>query len=465
MSRISSHLQHHRLGRLGARLSTAALALGLLLPQVAAAGSWEARSVAGMDVHVYTPDGVSPVGDGRGLMIVMHGCVQKADDLKANGNLEAGAEAFGVVMAVPQVPGGGVYAGCWDYYGAAHTRDNRHNDDLLALTDELSADAGLEIDPDQVYITGFSSGGGEALILGCLAPDVFAGAGIAAGPSVGTEAVQIGFVSTDTAAAAALCESLAAANAGDFSTQLAAVYAGTSDFTVAQDYATINAEMFALRYGGLSPEPGALDVAGLAGYEPAGEGTLWSDGDGPRIALIKATGGSHAWPAGSGAGGVTSFVEAKGVDYGSFLAEFFTTNNRRVDPVGEETTSTGGDSDSDGSGSDGTDGSGSGGSSDGSSGGSSASDSGSGGSSGSSDAGTGGSSGGGTDGSDSDASDSASDSASASATANYGSFGGGDDDGEGGCACSVDDPDAPGSLLGLSCFALGLLVRRRRSRA
>jgi poly(3-hydroxybutyrate) depolymerase len=405
------------------------------------------------------------VGDGRGLLVVMHGCVQKADDLKANGNLEAGAESFGVVMAVPQVPGGGVYAGCWDYYGAAHTRDNRHNDDLLGLTAELIDDASLEIDPDQVYISGFSSGGGEALIMGCLAPDVYAGAGIAAGPSVGTEAVQIGFVSTDTASAAALCETLAGANAGDFSTQLAAVYAGTLDYTVAQDYATINAEMFALRYGGLSPEPGALDVASLAGHEPAGEGTLWSDDDGPRIALIQATGGSHAWPAGSGPGGVTSFVEAKGVDYGSFLAEFFTTNNRRVDPIGEETT-TGGesDSDSDGSGSGGTDGSGSDGSSDGGSDadGSSASDGGSAsdGSSGSSDGGTGGSSDGGTGGSDSDASDSA----SASATANYGSFGDDGDDGEGGCACSVDDAGGSGSLLGLSLFALGLAARRRRPR-
>ncbi|MEZ4382761.1 MAG: PHB depolymerase family esterase [Nannocystaceae bacterium] len=456
-------MQHQRLGRLAARLSTVALGLGLLAPNVAAAGSWEARTVAGVQAHVYTPDSLSPVGDGRGLLVVMHGCVQKADDLKMLGNLEAGAEAFGVVMAVPQVPGGGVYAGCWDYYGSTHTRDSRHNDDILGLTAELTADPDLDVDPDQVYISGFSSGGGEALIMGCLAPDIFAGAGIAAGPAVGTDAFQIGLVSTDAAAAAALCETLAGGNAGDFSTQLAAVYAGTLDYTVAQGYAPINAEMFAARYGGLSAEPGALDVAGLAGYQPAGEGTLWSDADGPRIALIEADGGSHAWPAGSGAGGVSSFVEAKGVDYGSFLAEFFTTNNRRVEPIGETSTSTGGDSDSSGTdGSDGTsDGTASGGSdsSGSSSGGSSSGGSTGGSSDGGSDSSGGSDGSGATDGSDSD------DSASASATANYGSFGG-DDDEEGGCACSVDAPAGEGApLLSLAFAGLALgLVRRRRSR-
>ncbi|MCA9716335.1 MAG: PHB depolymerase family esterase [Myxococcales bacterium] len=328
-----------------------------MTPASAGAAGWEQRVVSGMDTHVYTPDALSPVGDGRGLLIVLHGCVQTAAQLRSLGNLEAAADGFGVVVAVPQVPNGGVYAGCWDYYGANHSRDNRHNDDLLGLVDELSSEPGLAIDLDQVYLSGFSSGGGQAIATGCLAPDVFAGVGIAAGPSLGTEAVEIGFVSTTSEAAAALCETLAGPASADFATQLTAVHTGTFDFTVAQDYAQINAEAFATRYGpGLTESP--LDVASLEGFEPAGEGTWWSDADGPRIAKMTITGASHAWPAGSGAGGVTSFVEAKGVNYGWFLAEFFTMNNRRVEaPVEPGTTGDPTDTTGDDSSSGGTDGS------------------------------------------------------------------------------------------------------------
>ncbi len=315
--------------------------LVLLTPASARAG-WEQRVVAGMDTHVYTPDSLSPVGDGRGLLLVLHGCVQTAAQLQALANVEPGADEFGVVVAIPEVPAGGVFAGCWDYYGANHTRENRHNDDLLALAEELSSEPALAVDPDQIYISGFSSGGGQAIATGCLAPDVFAGVGIAAGPSLGTEAVEIGFASTTAAAAAALCETLAGPASGDFATQLTAVHTGTSDFTVAQDYALINAEAFALRYGpGLTTE--TLDVAALEGHEPAGEGTLWVDGDGPRIAWMKVTGATHAWPAGSGPGGLNSFVEGSGVNYGWFLAEFFTVHNRRVEMMPVEPGTTGGD--------------------------------------------------------------------------------------------------------------------------
>ncbi|MCA9541926.1 MAG: PHB depolymerase family esterase, partial [Myxococcales bacterium] len=161
--------------RRGQKTLTGLLMLWLVHPAAASAQQWTARAVAGLNVQVYRPAAAGAVGQGRSLLIVLHGCAQSVDPLRDRGGLNIAAEHHGMVIAVPAVPNGGVVAGCWDYYGDQHTRQNRHNGPVLALVDALLGDAALGIDPDQVYVAGLSSGGGEAAVLACLAPDVFAG--------------------------------------------------------------------------------------------------------------------------------------------------------------------------------------------------------------------------------------------------------------------------------------------------
>lgn len=321
---------------LGALLTTS---LALLGP--AQAQNWETSTLGGMSTHVYTPASGGVVGTGRGLLVVLHGCTQGNDPLKTYGNFETAAEDYGLVVAIPLVPGGGVYAGCWDYYGAVQTRDTKHNDNVLDLVTALLADSGKQIDPNQVYIVGFSSGGGQALVLGCLAPDVFAGIGVAAGPAIGTSVTEFGSVNTTAQAETDLCASFAGSHTGDFDTQILSVLTGTSDFTVAQGYAPLNADAFETLYGGSFTES-SLDVSALDGVNPSGTGSLFSDGSGPRISLISATGHGHAWPAGSGdSGGESSFVAGQNLAYASYLGQFFNTNNRRVAPKPQVTNLSG----------------------------------------------------------------------------------------------------------------------------
>ena len=276
----------------------------------AQAQSWETSTLGGMSTQVYTPASGPVVGTGRGLLIVLHGCTQTNDPLKTYGNFEAAAEDHGLVVAIPNVPGGGVYAGCWDYYGSVHSRATKHNDNVLTLVDDLLADGGKNIDPSQVYLAGFSSGGGQAYVLACLAPDVFAGVGIAAGPAIGTSVTEFGSVNTTASAVTSLCTSFAGALTDHLDTQILSVLTGTSDFTVAQGYASLNVDAFSTLYGGSLSES-SLAVGSLPGSNPAGTGSLFSDGEGPRISLITAPGHGHAWPAGSGRnGGATSVVLA-----------------------------------------------------------------------------------------------------------------------------------------------------------
>ncbi|WP_125776799.1 PHB depolymerase family esterase [Antribacter gilvus] len=330
--------------RVAAGLLTAATSLALLLPAVAvsapaaAAGAWSQRSAGGMTVELYTPSTAPSLPAGRALMINLHGCAQTSSVLKNGGNWAATADQYGMVVAVPAAPNGGVILGCWDYYDTNHSRTSpsRHDDNLLALVTSLLGDASLGIDPDQVYLSGLSSGGGETMVMGCLAPDVFAGVGINAGPTVGTTSGQISSVAVSAATAKSTCTRFAGTHTSGFSTQLTSVVYGTSDTTVAPGYNTLNAQVMASIYGASSQS--SFSLSSLAGSNLAGTGTLWSDASGPRVSLIANSGVGHAWPAGGGPGG--SYVTTSSVNYPAYVTDFFFDNNRRVDRGGAGPTPT-----------------------------------------------------------------------------------------------------------------------------
>lgn len=331
-------VRHSLRQRARARRSAVALALGAALAVVlaplvtapaTAAGSWSQRTAGGMTVELYRPASAPALPGGRALMVSLHGCVQTSQVLKTGGNWTATADEHGMVVAVPAAPNGGVLLGCWDYYDTNHSRTNpaRHDDNLLDLVSTLLADTSLGIDPDQVYVSGLSSGGGQAMVMGCLAPDVFAGVGIAAGPTVGTTSGQIGSVATTLAQARSTCRTFAGSRTADLATQVTSVVHGSADTTVATGYGTLNAQVMADLYG--AGTTSSFSLAGLAGTNRAGTGTLWSDAAGPRVSLVQNTGLAHAWPAGGGPGG--SYVSTNSVDYPAYLTDFLFANNRRVD--------------------------------------------------------------------------------------------------------------------------------------
>ncbi len=284
-----------------------------------------------MGVDLYVPETAPAHPDGRALMVTLHGCVQKAADLKDGGNWAATADEYGMVVALPTAPNGGVLFGCWDYYGASHssTFPARHDDNLLDLVSDLSSRPGLGVDADQVYLSGLSSGGGQAMVMGCLAPDVFAGIGINAGPTVGTTARQLSSVATTRARGTSTCRSFAGSAAPSFDTQLTSVVYDGDDSVVAPGYNVLNAEIMAGLYGASSTS--SFPLSGLDGSNTAGTGTLYADAEGPRVSLVQNTGLGHNWPAGEGPGG--AYISTDSIDYPAYVTEFFVENNRRTGPL------------------------------------------------------------------------------------------------------------------------------------
>lgn len=296
--------------------------------------TWARDTVNGGDLtgYYYWP-ATQPILDGkRALVLVLHGCAQSplGDVLEStsdNGyNWKAMADRYGAVIVAPNATGNISNHHCWNYSNLNHSRDTGHDGVLFDLVRRFVGNAQYAIDPRQVYVTGLSSGGGEAMVLGCMAPEIFAGVGISAGPPPGTTINQISFVPSGFTSntAAARCRELAGANVSSFATQVASVVWGTSDFVVAQAYGPIDAAAMRSVYGGSFTKSSPVTIPG------GGSNILHTDSSGQvRTSEMAVPRLGHAWPAGPG-GQNTNYVNATTINYPAFLMDFWFLNNRRT---------------------------------------------------------------------------------------------------------------------------------------
>lgn len=247
----------------------------------------------------------------RALVIVLHGCDQSSTQIKDWGNVASTADSKGAVIALP-------------YVGSNH-----------------------------VYITGLSSGASLAMLAACKAPDLIAGVGAIAGPSVGSmqfsAITEEGGIFHTATTARDKCKALAgAAKLPYFDTQIANITYAEMDKNaekpgckfssgstscpgtfqlVSKKWSTINADMYGLIYG-----TGSL---GAPVAVPDGTRELrkaFKNGQ-SRLALTRIYNVGHAWPAGSGLsndvnkGGV--WMAQSGMNYTNYIVNWFMENNIR----------------------------------------------------------------------------------------------------------------------------------------
>lgn len=305
------------------------------------AGEWEIdQSFGGQKYDIYVPDTTPDkmVNGKRALMISLHGCLMQGGNFRIAGNWQPTADEYGMVVVTPSTDRF-TDNRCWLYWdGNIRTRTAGDSGKLLALAEHLVNDSTLNIDPDQVYITGLSSGGGMAYVVGCVAPDMFAGVGINAGPSLDTSSncALHNFCPVSSDTLKARCNSHAGSFKSHLSTQITNVVWGKSDTAVDTQYNLQNAEGMKAAYidhgAAFSQEEikVSLDSGGFRGEVLDGTLETWSDQDGPRITLMELNGVGHAWPAGADNSSFQMFIEYDTVDYPNYVTEFFFENNRRV---------------------------------------------------------------------------------------------------------------------------------------
>jgi poly(3-hydroxybutyrate) depolymerase len=300
----------------------------ITLSNKSVATNWSTENyLSGMDsVHIYRPTTAPLVNNKRALMINLHGCDMNNTDMKNYADWKATADQFGMVVVLPDTPGSANY-NCWDYYGSNHTRTNKYHNEIINLANELISRSELNIDSNQVYITGFSSGGGQANVIACLAPDIFAGVGSSAGPGLGTTSYQYSIVPLNysEASQAASCQNLAGSYSAYLSTQIYSTIHGNSDTAVASGFNEHGAKIMASVYGA-TIESSATSIA------TDGTIVVFSDVNGPRVSRISVSGMGHDWS--SGYGGNTGYFINTKVDYPNYVTQWFFDNNRRLNTTG-----------------------------------------------------------------------------------------------------------------------------------
>lgn len=303
-------------------------------------GSWSANQTWASDPinggaltgYYYWPATAPALAGKRALVLVLHGCAQTAAGDVIDGssdkgyNWKAQADRYGAVILAPNATGNLYGAHCWDWANTNRSRSHGHNAVLLDLINRFVNNPQYAIDPKQIYVAGLSSGGAQSMVLGCVAPDIFAGIGINAGPPPGVTTSQIGMVPSGYTASTAAnnCKNMSGSYAASFTSQIASVIWGTADYVVAQGYGPLAASAMRLVYGGTYTKGAAVSVPG------GGTNIVHTDASGKlRTSEIKVSGMGHAWPAGAG-GQSGNYVDASKVNYPSFLMDFWFQNNLRV---------------------------------------------------------------------------------------------------------------------------------------
>ena len=323
----------------------------------AVAGSWNTRSepIENHPTWIFTPSTALP--DGRHpLLIALHGCDQTHTQIKEFGNLVPAAEANGMVVAVPGVGSRAFGPGCWDYNLARD--DKQHIVELVRLAGTLKARTSLKIDPNHVYVVGLSSGAAMALAVGCTAPDVFAGIGAIAGPSVGSSQNSAlvdasGIPSSNVSNAIGRCKSLAGSKVSHFATQITNIAYGDMDKNgpkamfdsspidtahagqyrvVSIKWSQDNVKVLQDIYSTDALGPGKPVQNGLGTLQVA------KKGNDARLSLLVVHDVGHAWPAGTGLPNSVSqggrWIAQSGLNYPEFVVDWLISNNRRPVPIG-----------------------------------------------------------------------------------------------------------------------------------
>jgi poly(hydroxyalkanoate) depolymerase family esterase len=137
-----------------------------------------------LKMYKYVPENVA---DNAPLVVVLHGCTQRAEDYAERTQWNRLADRFGLVVLYPEQKMLNNGFSCFNWFSPEDaSRDKGESLSIKQMIDKMKTDH--SIDSRRVYVTGLSAGGYMAAVMLAVYPEIFAGGAVMAGGPYGCAA-------------------------------------------------------------------------------------------------------------------------------------------------------------------------------------------------------------------------------------------------------------------------------------
>ena len=131
----------------------------------------------------YLPSGYHP-GTAVPLVVALHGCTESDDVFRQLSHLDSLAEARDFIVVYPNQDSHANPMSCWNWFNSQDMQRGSGEPAIIAgLTQWVEGH--YSVDPNRVFVMGFSAGGAMADVMGATYPDIYAAIGIGSGIQYG----------------------------------------------------------------------------------------------------------------------------------------------------------------------------------------------------------------------------------------------------------------------------------------
>ncbi|MBB4200878.1 feruloyl esterase, partial [Rhodoblastus sphagnicola] len=274
-----------------------------------------------LKMFVYAPPRLRA---GRPLVVVLHGCSQYAASFAADAGWIALARQYRFALLLPEQSRANNHLGCFNWYRSEDVR--RNSGEAMSIRQMIRRAVKLYgSDPRQIFVAGFSAGGGMAAALLAAYPALIAAGGIFAGMPVGCAHTGVGALikmrrSGSDLARASLARSVSGGGKPRRSWPRVLIWQGEKDRTVDPQ----NAEVLAAQWSELK---GFGPVATATETTPLYQRRSWSRRNLPAsVELWTMNSVGHGFPVDPGKSAncrVGTFVVDAGLSGTHMMAEFW----------------------------------------------------------------------------------------------------------------------------------------------